>query len=73
MVYREPPRLTPAWERLIRDTLSVHERISLVTTIFSDRNQVEMAGNLYGDDAQTFIDMIDEVSARTPHHWGWVG
>ena len=41
------------------------ERISLLTTIFTERNEAEVAGNLSGDDAQTFIDMIDEVSVHT--------
>jgi len=31
-------------------------------TIFSDRNVVEVVGHLSGDDAQTFIDVIDEAS-----------
>jgi len=52
----------PAWKRLISHTLDAHERISLVTTIFSDRDQVKMVGHLSGSNAQTFIDMIDEVS-----------
>jgi len=30
--------------------------------IFSDRNQVEIVGHLSGDDAQKFIDVVDEVS-----------
>jgi hypothetical protein len=54
----------PAWKRLISHTLVAHEQISLITTIFSDRNQVNMVGHLSGGDAQTFIDTIDEVS---PH------
>lgn len=51
----------PAWKLLISHPLNKGERISLVTTIFSDKNQVEKAGRLAGDDAQTFIDAIDEV------------
>ncbi|KAF9644879.1 kinase-like protein [Thelephora ganbajun] len=51
----------PAWKRLISDTLAIHERISLITVIFSDHNQVKMVGNLSGDDAQAFVDKIDEV------------
>ena len=30
--------------------------------IFSDRDQTEIAGHLCGDDAQAFVDIIDEVS-----------
>ncbi|KAF9646904.1 kinase-like protein [Thelephora ganbajun] len=51
----------PAWKRLISDTLAIHEHISLITIIFSDPNQVKMVGNLSGDDAQAFVDKIDEV------------
>jgi len=54
----------PAWKRLIGHTLATHERISLIATIFSDPNQVEMVGQLSGDDAQSFINTIDEVSSH---------
>ena len=52
----------PAWKRLISYPLSNHERISLTMSIFSDRNVVKVVGRLSGDDAQTFIDIIDEAS-----------
>ena len=55
----------PAWKQLISRTLATHERISLITTIFSDHSQVEMAGQLSGDNAQTFVDVIDEASLHT--------
>ena len=55
----------PAWKQLISHTLTTRERISLITTIFSDHNQVEMVGNLFGDDAQNLINAIDEVCACT--------
>jgi hypothetical protein len=51
-------------------TLALHERISLITMIFSDHTQVGMVGNLGRDDAQNFIDVIDEVSAAHFHCWG---
>jgi hypothetical protein len=54
-----------AWKQLISRTLATDEHISLIMTIFSDRNQVAMAGRLSGDDAQKFIDVIDEVSPHT--------
>ena len=61
-MYSEPR----AWKRLISDTaLSKHERVSLITYIFSDSNEVESVRLLSGDDAQAFIDMIDEVSVHT--------
>ena len=50
-------------------TLTPHERISLITMIFSDHAQVGMVGNLSRDDAQNFIDVIDEVSATHFYRW----
>jgi len=35
------------------------ERVSQITTIFSDHSQVEIPKHLSRDDAQIFIDMID--------------
>ena len=52
----------PAWKQLIGRTLTMDGRIALIMTIFSDDTQVEMVGQLSGDDAQTFVDTIDEVS-----------
>jgi len=49
-------------------TIATHERISLATTIFSDHNQVKTVGQLSGDDAQNFIDVIDDVSPCTISH-----
>ena len=61
-MYSEPR----PWKRLISDiTLSKHERVSLITCIFSDSNEVESVRLLSGDDAQAFIDVIDEVSVHT--------
>jgi len=57
----------PAWKRLISDTLATYERISLITVIFSDRNQVKRVRNLSGDDAQAFVDKIDEVILMRSH------
>ena len=42
------------------------ERISLITAIFSDPGEVEVVGQLSGDGAQTFVDVIVEVSAHLP-------
>ena len=52
----------PAWKLLTSNALAVNERIPLITKIFSDNNQVEMVEHLSGDDAQDFINIIDEVS-----------
>ena len=55
----------PAWKRLISRIPTTDERISLITAIFLDDDQVEMVRRLSGDDAQTFIDVVDEVRPRT--------
>ena len=52
----------PAWQRLISHTISMPERITLITSVFSDRDEIDGAGHLSGDDAQTFIDAVNEVS-----------
>ena len=57
------------WKRLINRPLSADERISLITTIFSDRNETEAVSHLCGDDAQSFVDVIDEVFHRSYIEW----
>lgn len=52
----------PAWKRLIDRPLDTNERISLITDIFSDRSEIEAVRHLGGDDAQSFVDVMDEVS-----------
>ena len=59
----------PAWKRLINRPLATDERISLITTIFSDRNETEAVSHLSEDDAQSFVDMIDEVFHRSYTEW----
>jgi len=55
----------PAWKRLISPTISTEERIDLITSIFSDCDEVEVFEYLSGKDAQAFVDVIDEASDRT--------
>ena len=55
---------------MISHPLSTVERISLITAIFSDRNEVEVVGNLSGCDAQAFVDVINEVSIYTLQRMG---
>ena len=55
----EPP--IPAWKRLISRPFPIDERISLITDIFSNSIEVDMVNRLHGDDAQTFVDVTDEV------------
>jgi hypothetical protein len=40
------------------------ERVSLLEAIFSDRKATDMARGLRGSDAQTFIDVVDDVRYR---------
>jgi hypothetical protein len=46
---------------LIDHPLTAADRISLITEIFSDNDEVGAVKCLSGDDAQSFVDMIDEV------------
>lgn len=52
---------SPMWKTLTSDALDIHKCIPLVTTLFSDPNQIKMIENLDVDDAQTFVDRMDEV------------
>jgi hypothetical protein len=54
----------PTWKRLISRPLATRERTSLITVIFSDSSEAEAVRLLCGDDAQAFVDVIDEVSPR---------
>ena len=58
-------RILPTWKQLITFPLSEDERISRITSIFSDRNEIKAAIDLSGEDAQAFIDAIDEVNSHT--------
>ena len=54
----------PGWKRLIRGSLVQHERLALVTAIFSNRDEAEAAKCLCGDEAQNFIDVIYEARSH---------
>ena len=60
----------PSWKQLINDSLSVNERISLMVSVFSDHDEVEVVGRLSGEDAQTFVDLIAEVGTSALLHLG---
>ncbi|KAF9647776.1 kinase-like protein [Thelephora ganbajun] len=51
----------PVWKPLIDCPFAMDERISLITTIFSDSTETEVVKCLRGDDAQSFVDVIDEI------------
>ena len=55
----------PFRKRLTSRTLAADERIGLLATIFSDDDQVKMIRPASGNDTQTFIDVIYEVSPCT--------
>ena len=55
----------PAWKRLINRPLPTDERISLITAIFSDKNEADTVDHLLGGDAQSLVDVIDEVLPRS--------
>jgi len=52
----------PTWKWLINTFFTMAERISLITSIFSDPVEIEVVGHLSGDDAQNFIDAIDAIN-----------
>ena len=56
---------SPGWKHLIRNPHATQERISMIATIFSNRDEVEMARRLCGEDAQAPVDVIYE--ARSHH------
>ena len=51
----------PVWKHLIDRPFTTDERISLIADLFSDRDEIEALKDLSGSDAQSFIDMVDEV------------
>ena len=53
----------PAWKRLIDRPPTSGERISLITYIFSDRDETETVRRLVGSDAQAFVDVVDKVTS----------
>lgn len=52
---------SPAWKLLIKPHLPRDTRASLIVAIFSDRNEVSEVNHLCGEDAQTLVDVVDEV------------
>jgi len=51
----------PAWKRLASHAFLPHEVISLIEASLMSQDEVKTIGNLCGDDAQNFIDVIHEV------------
>ena len=61
----------PAWKQLITYPLPTQECIPLITSIFSDHIESKVVGYLSGGDAQTFVDMVDEVNFHL-RAMGWL-
>ena len=61
----------PAWKRAVELPLASDEQISLITHIFSDRDEIEVVEHLYGDDAQTFVDVMNKVVPCSPVPEEW--
>jgi hypothetical protein len=63
-----PQLRLPARERLITRAFAPHELPSLVEAIFSSNDAGDATRSLVGDDAQTFVDVIDEACPTFTHH-----
>ena len=50
-----------AWKRSINQPIVIDQRISLITAIFSNHRVAEAVKCLSREDAQAFVDVIDEV------------
>ena len=57
----------PACERLLKRAFAPDELPSLIEAIFSNEDECSAIRSLLGNDAQTFIDVMDEVRS-TPAH-----
>ena len=55
----------PNWKILITYRLPTNEHAALITSIFSSRDEIEVAQRLSGGDAQAFIDRVDQVNSHT--------
>ena len=51
----------PAWKRLIGRPLAANECIPLIADVLSDRGEVEAINRLSLDEAQSFVDVLDQV------------
>jgi len=60
----------PAWKRLTSRTFLPHELGSLLEATLMSDDVVKVIGNLCGDDAQTFVDVIHEVPSPLLHFQG---
>ena len=61
-----------AWKRSIDRPIVVDQRISLITAIFFDHGVAEAVKRLSRDDAQAFVDVVDEVVPYSPIEGKWL-
>ena len=61
-----------AWKRSINRPIAADKRISLITTIFSNRGVAEAVKRLSRDDAQAFVDAVDEVLSHSSVQGRWL-
>ena len=62
-----PNPATPACRRLIGHAFTPDELPSLIEAIFLSKDERDAIYSLPGDDAQTFIDIIDEARSISIH------
>jgi len=60
------------WKRSINQPITIDKRISLVTAIFSNRNVAEAVKCLCREDAQSFVDVVDEVLSQSSVQGKWL-
>ena len=51
----------PVWKHLVNSPLTTDERVSLIADLFSDPDEIDIIKALSGSDAQSVIDVMDEV------------
>jgi len=61
-----------AWKRSIDQPIAIDKRISLITAIFSNHRVAEAVKHLCREDAQAFIDMVDEVLPHSSVQGKWL-
>jgi len=61
-----------AWKRSADQPIAIDKRISLITAIFSNRSVAEAVKCLCREDAQAFVDVVDEVLPHSSIRGEWL-
>ena len=61
-----------AWKQLIDRPIVVDKHISLITAIFSNHHVAEAVKSLSREDAQAFVDVVDEVLPHSSARGKWL-